>query len=706
MRMTLLASTVSAVLLLTACSEPAFISKPSQSETTSMNALLTASPLLFKAPPFDQISSADYEPAFDLGMRQELAEINTIATNPEMATFTNTVLPMEKSGELLERTSKIFFALSELMSDAELQRIEADIAPKLAAHSDAIYLNTMLFERVAAIYKNKASLDPEDQKLVDDYYRAFVRAGAQLNEQQKQQIRDINTQLSSLETAFSQNLLAATQQDFILVSDKQALAGLKESDINTLAAAAQQAGQSGYLISIVNTTRQPILSSLQNRALREKIWRQSANRAIDTNGPVLLQLVKLRAQKANLLGYANWASFATEEQMAKTPAAVLHMLDELAPQALAKTKLEAADIQAQMRVDGINDDLQPWDWAYYAEKVRLAKYKLDDEQVKPYFELNAVLKDGLFFAMQKLYGLRFKERHDLPVYHPDVRVFDVINQDDSALGLFYLDAYAREGKAGGAWMDELVSQNFLRSEKPVVFNALNIVKPADGQPTLLSFDETTTLFHEFGHAAHGLFSQVKYPTLAGTATASDFVEFPSQFNEDWAIEPSVIANYAKHYQTGEAMPGKLLDKVLVAVKFNQGYDTTEYLAAALLDMEWHMLASTDKVTDVAAFEQQALAKHGLDYRPVPPRYKSAYFSHSFGGGYSAAYYAYLWSEVLAADAFAFMQQHGGLTLKNGETFRQQVLSKGNTEDLMQSYADFRGRPPSIDALLKRRGLVP
>ncbi|WP_340676523.1 M3 family metallopeptidase [Paraglaciecola sp.] len=712
MRTTLLATAISAALALTACSPSVTTDPSAKTDSTKMmevkqfmNVLSEKSPLDFQAPQFDKIQMSDYEPMFTQGMAEHAAEMETIANNAEPASFANTLVAMEKSGELLNRVSTVFFALSGVISNDEFLRIEAELAPLLSAHSDNIYLNPTLFKRVETINASKADLNAEDQRLVDYYYSEFIRAGAKLNDIQKASMRDINEQISSLQTEFSQNLLASFKNDVILVQDKTQLNGLSEADIASLAEAAKGADKKGYMITLVNTTRQPILSSLANRDLRQQIWQASANRAMDTNGPILLKLVQLRAEKASLLGYANWASYSTEDQMAKNPAAVLAILDKLAPQALVKAKIEAADIEEQMHADGLSGEVQAWDWAYYAEKVRKAKYDLDDSQVKPYFELNSVLENGLFFAMEKLYGIHFKERKDLPVYHEDVRCFEVFNQDNSTVGLFYFDPYAREGKGGGAWMGEFVSQNFLFKDKPVVFNVLNNVKPAPGQPTLLSFDEATTLFHEFGHAAHGLFSQVKYPSLAGTNTARDFVEFPSQFNEDWDIEPSIIANYAKHYQTGEAIPADLLERVLNSVKFNQGYDTTEYLAAALLDMEWHMIGADTKITDVAAFEKQALAKHGLNYAPIPPRYKSAYFSHTFAGGYSAGYYAYLWTEVFAADAFAHMQKNGGLTRKNGDEFREKILSIGNSKDLMESYVGFRGQQPDTDALLKRRGLV-
>ena len=712
MRSTLLATAISAALAMTACSPSVSTDSASKSASTktmaekqTMNVLLAKSPLDFQAPQFDKIQMSDYEPLFSQGMAEHMAEITAIANNSEPATFENTLVAMEKSGELLNRVSTVFFSLSGVISNDEFLRIEAELAPLLSAHNDNISLNAALFKRIATTYANKTELTAEDQRLADYYYSEFIRAGAKLDDAQKATMRDINEQISSLQTEFSQNLLASFKNDVILVQDKNQLSGLSEADIESLAEAAKGADKEGYMITLVNTTRQPILASLANRELRQKIWQASAHRAMDTNGPILLKLVELRAQKANLLGYPNWATYATEDQMAKKPEAVLAILDQLAPQALVKAKAEAADIEEQMHADGLSGKVQPWDWAYYAEKVRKTKYDLDDSQVKPYFELNSVLEKGLFFAMEKLYGIHFTERKDLPVYHEDVRCFEVFNQDNSSIGLFYFDPYAREGKAGGAWMGEFVTQSFLFNEKPVVYNVLNNVKPAPGQPTLLSFDEATTLFHEFGHAAHGLFSQVKYPSLAGTNTARDFVEFPSQAHEDWNIEPSVIANYAKHYKTGEAIPADLLERVLNSVKFNQGYDTTEYLAAALLDMEWHMIGPESKITDVAAFEQQALAKHGLDYAPVPPRYKSAYFSHTFAGGYSAGYYAYLWTEVFAADAFAHMQKNGGLSRENGDEFREKILSIGNSKDLMESYVGFRGQQPDTEALLKRRGLV-
>ncbi|MBU2979157.1 M3 family metallopeptidase [Alteromonas sp. C1M14] len=713
MNKSLTATAVAVVLSLTGCSTEQSMQQTSQNNSSqnaaSMeqgdNALLKPSSLDYQAPEFDKIKTEDYVPAFMKGMEEQSAEISEIANNQAAPSFENTILAIEKSGGLLNRVSTIFFGLSSIVSNDEIQRIEADMSPKLTAHQDKIYLNNTLFERVKAVYEQKDSLPADDKRLTEYYYEKFVRAGANLNESQKAQVREINESLSNLTTAFSQNILASFKNDTILVTDEAKLAGVSDTDKAGLKAAAEEAGKEGYLITLVNTTRQPLLRNLSNRELRKEIWQTSANRAQVSNDPVILKLTHLRAKKAALLGYPNWASYKIANQMAKTPENVLAMLDDLAPQAVEKARQEAKDIEAAMHADGIQGDVQPWDWAYYAEKIRTERFDIADSTIKPYFELNSVLENGLFFAMNKLYGITFKERKDLPLYVEDARVFEVFDDDGSSIGLFYFDPYARKGKKGGAWMSAFVTQSFLYDNKPVVYNELNITKPAPGEPTLLTFDETQTLFHEFGHAAHGLFSQVKYPSVAGTSTARDFVEFPSQFNEDWCIEPTVLANYAKHYKTGEVIPQELLNNLLKSVTFNQGFNTVEYLGSALLDMEWHMIGADEEITDVAAFEAEALKKHGIDYAPVPPRYKSAYFSHTFAGGYSAGYYAYLWTEVLAADAFTYMKDNGGLSRENGDAFRKDILSKGNSEDLMENYISFRGQKPTVDALMKRRGLV-
>jgi peptidyl-dipeptidase Dcp len=710
MRKTLIATTIASALILSACSttETKDTAKESAAQVQDMNAdnvLFKPSPLQYMAPEFDKFGTKDYEAGFDAGIAQHTAQVQAIANNPAPATFKNTLVEMELSGELLNRVSTAFFNLSGLISDDEYQRISKKMAPVLSAHSDDIYLNGELFKRVQTIYDNQDKLNAEDKRLVDFYYKQFVKAGAKLNDSEKAKMREINSELAQLSTAFSQNILKSFKEDVIVVTDKSELAGLSEGEIAGLAASAKKAGKDGYMITLVNTTQQPILSSLENRDLRERIFKASANRAAKTNGPIIIKETNLRAQKAELLGYKDWASYVMTSRMAQTTENVYGILDDLAPKAVEKAKIEAAAIQKVINDSGESFELKPWDWTFYAEKVRAEKYNLDPALVKPYFEMQSVIHDGLFFAMNKLYGITFKERKDLPVYHEDVTVYEVFNADGSAIGLFYLDPYAREGKRGGAWMSAYVSESGLKGTKPVIYNAQNIPKPAEGEPTLMTFDEVSTMFHEFGHAAHGLFSDVKYPSLAGTATARDFVEFPSQANEDWMIEPTVLANYAKHYKTGEPIPQALLDKVLESQKFNQGYGTTEYLAAALLDMEWHSFGSDKKITDVQKFEQDALEKHGIAYYPVPPRYKSNFFSHTFAGGYSAGYYAYLWTEVFAADAFAHMENNGGLTRKNGDKFRKEILSKGNSRDLMQSYIEFRGQKPTTDALLKRRGLV-
>lgn len=706
MRKSILTTAILASLTITGCAEVSGVKDvtPSTSNTQAQmsNVLMHPSQLQYQAPQFDQITFADYAPAFTQGIAEHDADIAKIINNKQAPGFKNTIVAMEKSGSLLNRVSKTFFNIAGLNSDEKVQALEAKLAPILSAHWDNIYLNPKLFARIEAVYKSREQLSATDKRLVEFYYQNFDRAGAKLSNADKIKMRDLNGQLATLTTEFAKNVMDSFKNEVIIVTDKNQLDGLSTAEIATLAQAAKDAGKDGYMITLVNTTRQPILSSLNNRALRQRIWETSSNRAMDTNGPNIIKQSHLHAEKAALLGYDSWAAYTVADQMAKTPTAVYNILDDLAPKAVAKAKQEAAEIQAEIAKTGGKFKLAPWDWAYYAEKVRKEKYSLDQSQVTPYFEFNRVLNDGLFFAMKKLYGITVKPRKDLPVWNENVKAYEIFNKDNSSIGIFYLDPYAREGKNGGAWMSEFVTQSGLLGTKPVVYNALNIPKPASG-PTLMTFDEVTTMFHEFGHAVHGLFSDVKYPSLAGTATPRDFVEFPSQANEDWAINPQVIANYAKNYQTGEPIPAALLSKVLAASKFGKGFDTTEYLAAAILDMEWHSISVNSKIDDVEKFEHQALAKHGIDFSPVPSRYKSAYFSHAFAGGYSAGYYAYLWTEVFAADAFDYMSHNGGLSLENGNKFRDNVLSKGNSEDLMQDYINFTGRKPSVDALLKHRG---
>ncbi|NVB37572.1 M3 family metallopeptidase [Pseudenhygromyxa sp. WMMC2535] len=669
------------------------------------NPLLVASSLQYEAPAYDAIEFADFRPAFERGMEAHSAEIAAITSNEEPPSFENTVVAMERAGAILNRTADVFFSLTGTVSNDEIRALEAEMAPLLSAHGDSIVLDPALFARVEAVYEGRDSLQGEDLRLVEKVYEDFVRAGAKLDEAAKAEIREINAELSKLTTQFSQNLLAAGKAGAVVVEDKARLAGLSENDIAALAAAGEAAGMPGkYVINLLNTTQQPVLASLEDRALRQQIFEASAERAAQ-NGPVLLQIVELRARKAALLGEPTWANYVLGEQMAKTPEAVLKMLDDLAPRVVDKAKAEAEAIEKAIAADEQRFELEPWDWAYYAEKVRAKQFDLDENEVRAYFELERVMKDGLFFAMGELFGIRFEERTDLPTYHPDVRTFEVFDADGTSVGLFYADYFAREGKRGGAWMNAIVGQSELLGRKPVIVNVLNVPKPPAGQPTLLTFDEVGTMFHEMGHAVHGLFSEATYPSLAGTAVPRDYVEFPSQFEEDWAIDTKVLANFAKHYQTGEAIPPELLDKLLASREFNQGFASLEYIAAALLDMEWHMIPADAKISDVDAFEHQALAKHGVDFAPVPPRYRSNYFAHTFAGGYSAGYYAYLWTEVLAADAFAYMGTQGGLTRANGDRFRELILSKGNTVDPMTQYVNYRGQEPTVDALLVRRGLV-
>lgn len=676
------------------------------------NPFFAPSSLPFQAPDFSAIQDDDYQPAFREGMKQQLAEIEAIADQTEAPTFENTIEAMERSGALLTRVEAVFFNMTSAHTNERLQQIQTELAPLLAAHSDNIHLNRKLFRRVKSLYEQRDSLDlsVEQQEVLRQTYDDFVRAGALLNEQQQARIRSLNEQLSTLETKFEEALLAVTKERAVVVDDVGQLDGLSDGQIAAAAEAAAARGLDGqYLLEITNTTRVPILTSLHNRDLRRRLWEASANRAlgrsdgIDTR-PLVLELAQLRAERAALLGFRTHADYRLAVAMAKSPEAARKMLTDLVPGVVAKVEEEAAQLKAMMRADGIDDELQPWDWEYYAEKVRKEKFDVDENAVKPYFELESVLHNGVFYTMNRLFGISFEERHDLPVYHPDVRVFDVLDSDGSQIGLFYADYFRRDSKRGGAWMSEFVNQSRLLHQKPVIVNCLNIPRPAEGEPTLISFDNVQTLFHEMGHGVHGLFSDCRYPSVAGTNVPRDFVEFPSTFQEDWAIQPEVLRNYARHHETGEPIPQELLDKVIRASKFNQGFETLEYMAAALLDLEWHTLTSDRIPDDVEAFETAALQRIGLAVPAVPPRYRTCYFAHIWPGGYSASYYAYLWSEVLAADAFAHMQNHGGLTRENGRQFRSEVLSQGFSRDPMTSYIEFSGSEPSVEPLLIRRGL--
>lgn len=704
-------------LVLAACTttRPRFESYAEPAPTVApANPFASPSTLPYEVPPFDRITNADYAPAFDAGMAEHRKEIEAIASRSAAPTFDNTIVAMERSGQILNRVATVFFSLASTHTSPEIQALQADYAPKLSAHQDAIYLDAALYGRVKTLYGRRAELglEPEALRLIERYHTDFVRAGARLSDADKERLKAINAELSTLTTQFGTQVLKEVNAQAILIGDVARLKGLPEESIAAAAEAAKAAGHEGqWLITLQNTTGQPPLAALDERALREQIFQASIVRGTHgddfDNRAVVAKIVALRATRAALLGYEHHAAYVLEDETAKTPAAVNAMLARLAPAAVANARREAADMQKLIDAEGGGFDLAAWDWDYYAEKVRKARYDLDEAATRPYFELDHVLLDGAFFMASRLYGLSFRPRADLPVYHPDVRVFEVFEADGSPLGLFYFDPFARPSKRGGAWMNSLVSQSRLMGTKPVVTNNLNIPKPPDGQPVLLTFDQANTLFHEFGHALHGLFSNVTYPAFSGTSVPRDFVEYPSQVHEMWTLWPEVLAHYARHYQTGEPMPQVLVDKILAAEKFNQGFATTEYLAAALLDQSWHQLPPEQaKVSDVLAFENQALTTAGVKLDTVYPRYRSAYFSHIFAGGYSAGYYAYIWSEVLDAESVGWFKDNGGLKRENGDWFRAQLLSKGGSVDAMTLFRNFRGRDPSIEPLLERRGLRP
>ncbi|HCE03261.1 MAG TPA: dipeptidyl carboxypeptidase II [Acidobacteria bacterium] len=677
------------------------------------NPFFTESELPFRLPPFDRIEDRHYRPAFERGMADHLGEIEAIASADTSPTLENTIMAMERSGRLLARVANVFFALSSADTNDVLDEIEAEVAPRLSAHNDAILLNAQLFARVKTLYdaRDTLELDPETRRLVEQHYIDLVRAGAQLSDADKAQLTEINAELATLETTFGQHVLDEVNAAAVIVDTRDALAGLSENQIAAAGeAAAARELEGTFVLPLLNTSGQPALASLENRALRERIMTASLARGtdggeFDTRDHVT-RMAKLRVERAQLLGYPTHAAYVLEQQTAQTVEAVTERLASLAPPAVANARREAADLQAMIETEGETFVLAPWDWAYFTEKVRAARYAFDESQLRPYLELDSVLTNGVFYAATQLYGLTFEERPTLPVYHPDVRVFEVHDSDGAPLGLFLGDFYARPSKRGGAWMNAYVSQSSLLDTQPIVANHLNIPKPPAGEPTLLTFDEVTTMFHEFGHALHGLFSDVRYPYFAGTSVPRDFVEYPSQVNEMWATWPEVLKNYAVHHETGAPMPPELLDKVLATATFNQGFATTEYLAASLLDMAWHQL-SPDEVpaaADVVAFEAAALEAGGVALDVVPPRYRSTYFSHIFANNYSAGYYSYIWSEVLDADSVEWFKERGGLTRANGDHFRRTLLSKGGSVDAMTLFRSFRGADPDITPLLRRRGL--
>lgn len=687
------------------------LSQPSPAKFGPLNPFYAPSTLPFQAPPFNKIKDDDYQPAIDAGMAKQLQQIDRIADNPAAPTFENTIVAMEKSGQLLNRVMAAFNCVTGANTDADLQKVQQYEAPRLAAHQDAIYLNARLFARVNAIYQKRKSLklDPESARLVDYYYKTFVHAGAKLSAANKAKLAKLNEEASVLSNAFVTKLLAATKAGAYSTTDKEALAGLNPAQLAAARQAARERNQPGWLIPLQNTTQQPDLAVLTDRATRQAIFENSWNRA-ERGGPddtraTIARLAQIRAEKAKLLGYPNYASWVLVDQMAKTPKAAIDFLNALVPASTAKARREAAAIQALIDEQKGGFKLKPWDWDFYSNQIRKKEYGLDDAELRPYFELNNVLEDGVFYAAHQLYGITFKERKDIPVYNPDVRVFEVFDADGKPLGLFYCDYFKRDDKNGGAWMDNLVTQSTLLGTLPVVYNVANFTKPAPGKPALLSFDDVTTMFHEFGHALNGLFADTEYPSLSGTATARDFVEFPSQFNEHWALYPAVFDHYARNYKTGKPMPPEMAARLRESRTFNQGYDLTELLAAAELDMEWHTLPATAPLENPDTFEVEALKKTHLYLPDVPPRYRSSYFMHIWANGYAAGYYSYLWSEMLDDDAFQWFEDHGGMTRANGDRFRRMILSRGNTENLMKMYEAWFGGKPNIQPMLKYRGIA-
>ena len=675
------------------------------------NPFAKPSTLPYQAPDFRVIKDADYMPAFDEGMKQHRAEIDAIANNPAAPTFDNTIAAMERSGRMLDRVSQVFFAVSQANTNDALQKIETDVTPKLSEHGDAITLNAKLFARVKTLYDGRATLKltPEQAQLLKVTYEGFVKAGANLNVADKAKLQALNTRISTLQTAFQQKLLVATKAGGLVVDDVKKLDGLGADGIAAAAKAAADRGMPGkWVLPLQNTTQQPALASLTDRATRQALFERSTMRteqgdANDTRATVA-ELASLRAQKAALLGFPKYGDYVLTDQMAKTPQAAMAFLKQFGPALSAKQREEAAEIDAQIKATGGTFTVKPWDWDFYSEQVRNAKYDLDGDALKPYFEINRVLEDGVFYAANQLYGITFKERKDLPVYDPDMRVFEVSEANGTTIGIMYFDYWKRDNKSGGAWMSNFVGQSKLLGTKPVIYNVANFTKPAAGSPALISFDDVTTMFHEFGHALHGLFADQVYPSVSGTATARDFVEFPSQLNEHWALEPRVLAHYAKHYQTGAAMPAELVAKIKRSQTFNQGYATGEAQEAAQLDLAWHALPADAPKQDVDKFEAKTLSGMGLETQYVPPRYRTSYFSHIWGGGYAAGYYAYAWTKMLQADAYAWFVAHGGMTRANGQRFRDLILSRGHTLDYGPMFKAFYGKDPDVGPMQDDLGL--
>jgi len=674
------------------------------------NPFFSVSTLPYQAPPFDQIEEQDFLPALQAGIEEKRREIEAIAMNSDAPTFLNTYEALEKSGQLLNRVNLVFSAMTSAHTSPLLQQVDEEMAPQLTALNDEIMLNRPLFSRLDAVWLQRGQLDAESKRLVEVIWQRFQLAGANLPEAQKQQLKALNQEAARLSTRFTNTLLAATRAGGLVVKEVQQLAGLSPVELTVAQAEARARGlNNGWLLALKNTTQQPALQNLTDRATREALFQAGVTRAEkgDDNDTreLVLRLAQVRAEQARLLGFASYADWKLQDQMAKSTEAAFAFMRNIVPAARARAESEAAAIQQTIDQQQGTITLRAWDWRFYAEQVRRARYDLDESQIKPYFELSSVLENGVFWAASQLYGIRFAARQDLPVYHPDVQVYEIFDADQTPLALFYTDFFTRDTKGGGAWMSNFVNQSTLLDSKPVIFNVCNFTRPPAGEPALLSWDEVITLFHEFGHTLHGLFASQRYPSLSGTETPRDFVEFPSQINEHWASDPAVFLNYARHYQTQEAMPAELHEKLVRAGKFNKGYEMSELLAAALLDLHWHSLTGNEATHCVAVFEQQALQSDNLALAAVPPRYRSSYFQHIWGGGYAAGYYAYIWTQMLADDGYQWFAERGGLTRENGDLFRQKILSRGNSSDLKTLYEHWRGAQPQLEPMLKNRGLA-
>ncbi|MFS4430843.1 M3 family metallopeptidase [Chryseobacterium sp. S90] len=681
---------------------------PAPDPSLSSNPFMKKSKLQYEAPEFDKIKNEHFKPAFEYGLKQHEAEIVKIANNPAAPTFENTIVALEKSGEVLRRAQIVFSNLTSANTNPTLQALDEEYAPIFAAHSDKLYLNENLYKRIQSIKED--GLDSESKRLVQYYKQNFEIAGANLSAADKEKLKQINQELASLSTQYSNKLLEARKQGGVFFADAKELDGLSADEIAAAAADAKTAGQPGkYLLALQNTTQQPLLQNLKNRATREKLFKASWTRAEkgDANDTrsTIEKLAKLRLKKAQILGKKNFAEWKLQDQMAKTPEAATNLMNQIATPAVETARREAKDIQDLIDQQKGGFKVEPWDWNFYAEQVRKAKFDLDESEIKPYFEITTVLEKGVFFAAEKFYGLTFKKRTDLPVYHPDVVTYEVFDHDGKSIAIYYLDFYTRDSKNGGAWMSNFVEQSYLLGTKPVIVNCYNYQKPAPGKPSLISYDDVSTIFHEFGHSIHGMFASQKYPSLSGTNVPRDFVEFPSQINEHWALDPVVLKNYAVHYETKQPIPQALVEKIKKASTFNQGYMTTELVSAAELDMDWHTVSNDSQFIPVLDFEKQSLASHGFNLATVPPRYHTPYFAHIWGGGYSAGYYAYLWSETLDNDAWEWISKNGGLTRENGDRFRKYILSVGNSVDLNQAFRDFTGHDPDIKPLLRNRGFI-